>query len=101
MRLQKGTPVKKSTVIVVLIVLVCGLALVGGALAANGFAIRRSVIGGGGQKATGGEYVLDGTLGEPIAGELHVGPTYGLRPGYWHPGQAWTVYLPIVLRQAQ
>lgn len=84
--------------VVALCIAICGLAVVGSVLGANGFAIPRSVIGGGGQQATGGGYVLNGTLGEPIAGELHVGPTYGLSPGFWHPTQARIIYLPLVLR---
>jgi hypothetical protein len=80
-----------------LIVLLCGLSLTGGVLAANGFAIPRSVIGGGGQLATGGGYVLDGTVGEPIASDLNIGPTYGSSSGFWWPRRC-EVYLPLVVR---
>ena len=50
------------------LIVVCGLIIVGSALAAGGFAIPRDVCGSAGQRVTGGSYILDGTLGEPIAG---------------------------------
>jgi hypothetical protein len=80
------------------VVLVCSLVLAGGALAANGFAIPRSVIGGGGQQVTGGGYILNGTVGEPIASDLtggHTGP--GLSSGFWWP-PGYEVYLPLDLK---
>jgi hypothetical protein len=79
------------------VVLVCSLVLAGGALAANGFAIPRSVIGGGGQQVTGGGYILNGTVGEPIASDLTDGATYGLSSGFWWPAR-YEVYLPLVLK---
>lgn len=87
----------KKTLILVVAVLACGLLLVGSVLAANGFAIPRSVIGGGGQQATGGGYILNGTVGEPIASDLNVGASYGLSSGFWWPPRCG-VYLPLVLR---
>jgi hypothetical protein len=79
------------------VVLACSLVLAGAALAANGFAIPRSVIGGGGQQVTGSGYVLNGTVGEPIASDLTVGTTYGLSSGFWWPPR-FEVYLPLVLK---
>lgn len=49
---------RKTIAVVALLVLVCGLAVVGSVLAANGYLIRRSVIGGGGRRATGGSSIL-------------------------------------------
>ena len=80
------------------LILVCGMVLAGSALAADGFAIPRSVIGGGGQQSTGGGYILDGTVGEPIASDLNVGAVHGLSSGYWWPPGEYAVYLPLVLR---
>jgi len=93
-------PIGKTIAVVALCIAIGGLAVVGSVLAANGFTIPRSVIGGGGQEASGGGMVLNGTLGEPIASDLQVGPAYGLSSGFWQPAQARTIYLPLVLRQA-
>ena len=79
------------------LIVACGLIIVGSALAAGGFAIPRHVCGSGGQRVTGGSYILDGTLGEPIAGNVIVGNEYGLGSGYWWP-PVFDVYLPVVLR---
>jgi hypothetical protein len=87
----------KKTLILVVAVLVCSLALAGGVLAANGFAIRRSVIGGGGQQLKGGGYVLNGTVGEPIASNLSVGATYGFSSGFWWLPR-YEVYLPLMVK---
>lgn len=104
------------------LILVCGLVLAGGALAANGFAIPRSVIGGGGQQSTGGGYILNGTVGEPIASNLSLEATHGLSSGFWWPPEELEtsptptpsptpdpsatpppdgerLYLPVILRQ--
>ena len=88
---------RKAKVILGLLVLILSLMLAGSALAANGFAIPRSVIGGGGQQATGGGYILNSTIGEPIASDLTVGATYGLSSGFWWPRE-YKVYLPLVVR---
>jgi hypothetical protein len=65
-------------------------------MAANGYAIPRSVIGGGGQRTTGGGYILNGTVGEPIASGFNQGGTYGHSSGFWWPPR-YEVYLPLVL----
>jgi hypothetical protein len=92
----------KRKFLALLIVLVCGLFLVGGVLASNGFAVGRSVIGGGGEEVTDGSlYILNGTLGEPIASDLALGTSYGLCSGFWCEGAGVAgrdVYLPIILR---
>jgi hypothetical protein len=88
----------KRKSIALLIVLVCGLFLVGGALASNGVAIERSVIGGGGEQVTDGSlYILNGTVGEPIASGIVLDTGYGLGSGFWWPRE-FKVYLPLVLR---
>ncbi len=80
-----------------LLILICSLYLVGHALAANGFAIGRSVIGGGGEEATGGGYILTGTIGEPVASGMQLDTAYGLSSGFWWPRQ-FSIYLPLVQR---
>jgi hypothetical protein len=88
----------KKKAILVSLILVCGLVLAGSALAADGFAIPRSVIGGGGQQSTGGGYILNGTVGEPIASDLSLEAAHGLSSGYWWPSGEYAVYLPLVVR---
>ena len=88
---------RKAKLIPVVVVLLCGLVLAGSVLAANGFAIPRSVIGGGGQRGTGGGYILNGTVGEPVAGDLNVGTTYDGSSGFWWPRE-YRAYLPLVLK---
>lgn len=90
---------RKYSVVIAVLILICVLALVGIVSAANGFVLGRSVIGGGGQEATGSGLVLIGTVSEPIAGDLHVGPSYGLRSGFWQPNPGWQVFLPLVSRE--
>ena len=77
------------------LVLVCVLLLAGGVLAAGDLSIPRSVIGGGGQPATGTGLVLHGTIGEPIASNLSLQTPYGLSAGFWWP-HLYRVYLPLV-----
>jgi hypothetical protein len=89
---------RKAKIILGLLILVCGLVLAGSALAADGFAIPRSVIGGGGQQSTGGGYILNSTVGEPIASDLNVGAIHGLSSGFWWPSGEYAVYLPLVVR---
>ena len=87
----------RKALIPLVAVLACSLLVAGSVLAANGFTIPRSVIGGGGQQATGGGYVLHGTVGEPIASGFTQGATYGHSSGFWWP-PGCRIYLPLVLR---
>ena len=88
----------KRRVIALSTLLVCGLFVVGSALASNGMAIERSVIGSGGEEVTDGSlYILNGTLGEPVAGTVVLGTDYVLSSGFWAPHEL-KVYLPVVLK---
>lgn len=89
----------KKILIPLLVILACGLLLARSATAANGFAIPRSVIGGGGQRVTGGDYILNGTIGEPIASGFSQGTTYGSISGFWWPSGC-RIYLPLVMRNS-
>ena len=84
----------KKWIVVSLVLLSC-LILVGNALTANGYLISRSVIAGGGQQASGDDFVLNGTIAEPIASDLSIGTTYGLRSGFWL-NSNFQIYLPLV-----
>ena len=50
------------------------------------FQIAKSVIGGGGGQATGGTFVLDGTVAEPVSGVTSTGGTFELGSGFWGAG---------------
>jgi len=87
----------REKVVAGVLIVVCGLMVAGSVLAANGHAIMREVYGSGGQRVSGGSYILDGTFGEPIASNVIVETGYGLGSGYWWP-PSFKVYLPVVLK---
>ena len=84
---------RKSKIIVVSTILVISLVLVVSTMAAGGYLIPRSVIGGGGLQAAGGGFILNGTVGEPIASNLNVGTTFGIVPGFGGPLGIGSIYL--------
>lgn len=67
------------------------------ALAADGYAISRHVIGGGGGHLQAGIYTLDATIGQAVAGRVANAP-YDLCAGFWCGMGHYKVYLPLVLR---
>jgi hypothetical protein len=88
----------RQRLVPLLLLLLCGLFLAGGVGAANGLAVERSVIGGGGERVTDGSlYILQGTLGEPVASGIVLEAGYGLGSGFWWPRE-FKVYLPLALR---
>jgi hypothetical protein len=90
--------VAKKRLAALLIVLIGSLFLLGSALAANGIVVQRSVVSAGGERVTDGSlYVLNGTLGEPIASAIALQADLGLGSGFWWPRES-KVYLPLVLR---
>lgn len=87
---------KHTGMIIGFLILVGCLALIGNALATDGFMIGRSVVSGGGQEATGGDFILLSTIGEPIASGVNMGTTHGFSSGFWWLSRFW-LYLPLVL----
>ena len=92
----------RKRLILATLVLLASLVVVTGVLAA-GEVIQRTVIASaGGDLATGGGYVLNGTLGESVAsnGTLMIGASYGLGSGFWANGvvAGGRVYLPVVVK---
>jgi len=74
------------------------LGLAGVVLAAEGVSIDWRVIAGGGDRAVGGEVVLNGTIGQPIIG-VSYGSGLSLRAGYWGGLPAmYKVFLPMTAR---
>ena len=56
--------------------------------------------GGGTSESAGGQYVLNGIIGQPDAGPV-AGDTYSILGGFWVPGVLvyyYTIYLPIIMR---
>ncbi len=93
---------KRKRLILATLALIATLLVVTGVLAA-GEAIQRTVIASaGGDLATGGSYVLNGTLGESVAsnGVLMGGASYGLGSGFWAKGvvAGGRVYLPVITK---
>lgn len=90
----------RAKIIILIWVLTILLLLASSALAANGYAITRSVMGGGGGRATGGVYALNGTIGQAVVGSASSG-SHTLCTGFWcgltlHP--IYRLHLPLVLR---
>jgi hypothetical protein len=75
--------------------------LVAGLGLAAGETVGRYVLAGGGQRVSdGSQFVLVGTLGEPVAGAAVFAGNLGLGSGYWAgAGGAHRIYLPVVSRQ--
>lgn len=91
---------KRATIYAVVVLL--SLALIGSVgLAAGGSERLRQVIGGGGAIAEISGVVLQGTLGQPVAGRVTGDGGIVIGQGYWSGGGATTceIYLPIILRQ--
>src|SRR5881396_3498142 len=54
------------------------------------FVMQRSVIAGGGDRSTGGAFIVNGTIGQHLAGTQSTGGTFDLRSGFWGAGGALT-----------
>ncbi len=50
------------------------------------FQIEKSVVAGGGGQTTGGQFILDATIGESVAGTESTGGTFELGSGFWGGG---------------
>jgi hypothetical protein len=80
----------------ILLGLVVFLLVANGVLAATlAYQIPRSVMGAGGDRVAAGSYILEGTVGQAIAGDVSAG-TYKLHSGFWiNVGPFW-FYLPAI-----
>ncbi len=63
----------KTKILIFSLVMVLSLAIVGLALANNGVAVPRWVLGGGASDSTAGDTTLRATLGQPIVGVVSDG----------------------------
>src|ERR1700692_519407 len=48
------------------------------------YTFLQTVIGGGGGKSQGPEYLIEGTIGQPVAGDGLSGGTYTFQSGFWN-----------------
>ena len=87
---------RKARLVTIGTILVVGAGI---ALAANGYEIRRFVVGGGGGRLQASPYILDGTVGQAVAGEAG-GATHQLCSGFWCEDMVakYRVCLPLVVR---
>ena len=95
----------KRRAILLLIGLLCGLVLAGGALAqiSTNYGLRWHVIGNGGGPMASTHYAANTTLGQPSIGPA-TSPNYRLGVGYWYgmveavAPLAKQIYLPIIMK---
>jgi hypothetical protein len=104
MYLDLGRAAAKVPGLHVTLALVILLLLASVALAHGTWSVYRWVVGGGQVHAERGDYVVNGTFGEPVAGVVGEGP-YVLCAGYWcgpgmlFPPEGFRIYLPVVVRK--
>lgn len=97
----------KHRVLTFLLVTILGVAMLtsaGALIAQEGFNISSWTVDGGGGVSAGGNYFVDGTIGQPDAGAPLAGGDYQLSGGFWQAGTEDTppehhLYLPLVDRQ--
>jgi hypothetical protein len=96
---------KRSLVVFCLVLLIGGVSVSWGLAQAGLDAsadLPRWTIDGGGDVASGGGFMLAGTIGQPEAATW-TGATYTLQGGFWGTGQPfekrYPIFLPIVLRE--
>ena len=82
-----------------LLVLLAVVILSTTALAGVGMSINWSTIDGGGGQSTGGDYSLQGTIGQPDAAASSAGD-FSLSGGFWNEVKQslLSIFLPIVIR---
>jgi hypothetical protein len=100
MRIPAHEELEMKTTIVFLMLLLALFAFTVIALAANGgYEIAWFTIDAGGGRSAGGDYTLNGTIGQPEANSPASGGDYTLSGGFW-PGLAVQprIYLPLVQR---
>ena len=82
----------------VLILVACSASASLAAVSSGGeFELRRTTIDSGGGQSQGGGFVLQGTIGQPDAGQAMQGGNFSLRGGFWTPSQPGQRPDPIFL----
>jgi hypothetical protein len=81
-----------------LLLVLAALLVAGAVLAANGLAIPRQLIGGGGGLVQDGIFALHGSIGQTVAGGVGNG-SYGIRSGFWQEQlRRHQLYLPLIVK---
>lgn len=96
---------RKHTIVILIVMLVCGLALASSVLAASpvqNYAISWwTIANGGAMFSAGGDYTLGATIGQPNVGTMS-GGNYLVSGGFWQQsltgGPQHYIYLPLILR---
>jgi hypothetical protein len=83
--------------VIAILLIVAALLLAHTVLAANGLDIPRQLIGGGGGAGQNGDFVLQGSIGQAVAGRVD-NASFNLRSGFWLGMIQHRIYLPLVLR---
>jgi hypothetical protein len=65
--------------------------------AANSYMLTSRVIASGGGSLKSGSYSLNGTIGQPEAGQVLANGNYSLRGGFWRNGYQ-VIFLPVITR---
>jgi len=85
---------RRVVAIVVLVILF--LLVATSAFAMSTYHLSWYAVAGGGGHVSGGHFAVDGTLGQPVAGQSS-GGSYGLCSGYQcGAGPSWYSYVPVV-----
>ncbi len=80
----------------ILLALLLVLVLVGNVAAAvTALSVARGVIAGGGGRVTNGNFVLTGTIGQPVTGVVSQG-NYSLCSGFWCNFEFLELFLPLI-----
>jgi hypothetical protein len=84
--------------LLLILILLLTVAIGVSAQTGDSYDLTWSTIGSGGGHAEAGPYALDGTIGQPIVGQVTSLP-YDLCVGFWCGGAAGLrLYLPLVMR---
>jgi len=99
---MKNMLIRIGSGLIIAVTLLAFTALAVGAVVDQDYQIPWWTVDGGGGESAGGDYALQGTLGQPDAGQAMQGDDYGLSGGFWVPGASASggraLYLPLVVR---
>ena len=99
MTMSKPRNYALATVLVMAAILTLALSRAASAKPADGYAIARYTVNGGGGTSGGGAYTLDGSIGQQDAGSQS-GGAYVLAGGLWDglASELYKLFLPLIKR---
>lgn len=90
---------KMKAIVLALVLLV--LIVSNASAAVNALELPRYVISAGGGRVTAGNYVLEGTIGQPVAGVVSQG-NFDLCSGFWCssniPTELLKIFMPFIMK---